>query len=112
LSATIGEFRFAKDGIEVYTHIKAMVERHRKIEDDFSKRYCGSAFVPAWLPSLGWWAIAAMRAPICSVEGEYTQPVRQGGGCKGERSGRRRWDVLEGSDMPYEEGGRQGHSFQ
>ena len=21
-------------------------------------------FVPAWLPSLGWWAIAAMRAPM------------------------------------------------
>lgn len=23
-------------------------------------------FVPAWLPSLGWWAIAAMRAPIAT----------------------------------------------
>ena len=44
-------------------------ERKREREREVGGLAC--RFVPAWLPSLGWWAIAALRAPMRSVEGCY-----------------------------------------
>lgn len=47
-------------------------EREREREVRETERQNGRTlkgvgrFVPAWLPSLGWWAIAAMRAPIAT----------------------------------------------
>lgn len=51
--------------------------RRERTTERVAQRGTTRVVVPAWLPSLEWWAIAAMRAPMQSNEGEGGG--RQGG---------------------------------